>query len=107
MWTFSVFLYYRKVADPEICDNGEDDDNDGLIDCDDPDCDGAQNCGTGGSCEAPTSSSVSVANKVFVFPNEIRLSLLTPQKSQLSPLQVHLLDNVPPNKFYYKLLTPQ
>ena len=26
------------VADPELCDNGIDDDGDGLIDCDDPDC---------------------------------------------------------------------
>src|SRR5262249_52863218 len=29
---------------PEICDNGLDDDNDGLIDCADPDCIGQGNC---------------------------------------------------------------
>lgn len=28
----------------EICDNGQDDDGDGLTDCDDPDCKGASNC---------------------------------------------------------------
>ncbi len=28
-----------------LCGNGEDDDNDGLTDCDDPDCDGLGNCG--------------------------------------------------------------
>ena len=31
----------------EICDNGLDDDYDNLIDCQDPDCDGASNCGPG------------------------------------------------------------
>lgn len=30
----------------EICDNGVDDDGDGLVDCDDPDCDSDPNCGT-------------------------------------------------------------
>jgi len=29
---------YCGISTPEICDNGIDDDNDGLIDCDDPDC---------------------------------------------------------------------
>lgn len=38
----------------EICDNNIDDDNDGLIDCDDPDCSGATNCQTGGECTAPS-----------------------------------------------------
>lgn len=31
-------------ADPERCDNGVDDDGDGLRDCDDPDCDDALEC---------------------------------------------------------------
>ena len=31
-------LTVTVIADPEICDNGIDDDLDGLIDCDDPDC---------------------------------------------------------------------
>ncbi len=31
----------------EICDNGRDDDSDGLADCDDPDCRFAPNCQTG------------------------------------------------------------
>ncbi|NNE28652.1 MAG: T9SS type A sorting domain-containing protein [Saprospiraceae bacterium] len=32
--------------DPEICDNGIDDDGDGLTDCEDPDCSNASNCQT-------------------------------------------------------------
>jgi hypothetical protein len=32
------------VVDPELCDNGIDDDADGLIDCDDPDCVNDPNC---------------------------------------------------------------
>ncbi|MCB0630903.1 MAG: M43 family zinc metalloprotease [Saprospiraceae bacterium] len=38
----------------EICDNGIDDDNDGLIDCDDPDCGNDPNCQVGSECTAPT-----------------------------------------------------
>jgi len=30
---------------PEICDNGIDDDLDGLVDCEDPDCHGKETCG--------------------------------------------------------------
>lgn len=42
-------------ADPEICDNGIDDDGDGLIDCADGDCAGATNCAPPpGTCAAPT-----------------------------------------------------
>ncbi|MEQ8713440.1 MAG: tandem-95 repeat protein [Cyclobacteriaceae bacterium] len=33
------------AGDVEICDNGIDDDGDGLIDCFDPDCTGSTNCG--------------------------------------------------------------
>ncbi len=33
---------------PEICDNGIDDDGDGLIDCEDPDCASSENCGVSG-----------------------------------------------------------
>ncbi len=33
---------------PEICDNGLDDDGDGLIDCDDPDCTSTVSCGVAG-----------------------------------------------------------
>ena len=47
---------------PELCNNGSDDDGDGLIDCDDPDCDGDPNCATGGTCEAPNSTNANVAN---------------------------------------------
>ncbi|MEL7003616.1 MAG: GEVED domain-containing protein [Bacteroidota bacterium] len=32
-------------AFPEICDNGIDDDNDGLVDCEDPDCSASASCG--------------------------------------------------------------
>ena len=33
---------------PEICDNGLDDDGDGLVDCDDPDCTSTVSCGVSG-----------------------------------------------------------
>ena len=33
-----VIEYCDNIPPPEICDNGIDDDNDGLIDCADPDC---------------------------------------------------------------------
>ena len=43
-------LLFAPVSDcPEICDNGLDDDGDGLIDCDDVDCLAGPDCG--GSCE--------------------------------------------------------
>jgi len=49
------------TPDPELCYNGIDDDGDGFADCEDSDCDGDPNCTTGGTCVAPTSSSVNVA----------------------------------------------
>lgn len=33
---------------PEVCDNGLDDDGDGLIDCEDPDCTSSETCGVSG-----------------------------------------------------------
>ena len=40
----------------EICDNGIDDDGDGLVDCDDPDCSYASTCAPPpGDCAAPSS----------------------------------------------------
>ena len=33
---------------PEVCDNGLDDDGDGLVDCDDPDCTSTVSCGISG-----------------------------------------------------------
>lgn len=36
--------YAAPVAFPEICNNGIDDDNDGLVDCDDPDCTANAHC---------------------------------------------------------------
>ena len=36
----------------EVCDNGLDDDGDGLVDCEDPDCGGAANCLSGNLCAA-------------------------------------------------------
>jgi hypothetical protein len=38
----------------ENCTNGIDDDGDGLVDCDDPDCDTDPSCAPTGSCDAPT-----------------------------------------------------
>lgn len=40
----NVRIVYEAVPPDEICDNGIDDDGDGLIDCDDPDCDGHPAC---------------------------------------------------------------
>ncbi|MGA1044342.1 MAG: formylglycine-generating enzyme family protein, partial [Phycisphaerales bacterium] len=37
----------RSVSGWEICDNGIDDDGDGLVDCDDPDCVGRSGCEVG------------------------------------------------------------
>lgn len=34
---------------PEICDNGVDDDGDGLVDCEDPDCTSTVSCGVSGT----------------------------------------------------------
>ncbi len=42
-------------APTEICDNGIDDDGDGLVDCDDPDCAADPDCDTGGFCGDPNS----------------------------------------------------
>jgi hypothetical protein len=53
-----VFDELATIVDcPEFCDDGEDNDGDGLVDCDDPDCveDPActePSCGNG-SCEPP------------------------------------------------------
>jgi hypothetical protein len=39
---------------PERCDNAEDDDGDGLVDCADPDCHGSPACGTPEDCSNGT-----------------------------------------------------
>lgn len=46
----------------EICDNGLDDDGDGLIDCADPDCGSDPSC-TSTVCNAPTGVSASSSNQ--------------------------------------------
>lgn len=46
----------------EICDNGLDDDGDGLIDCADPDCGSDPGC-TSTACNAPTGVSASSVNQ--------------------------------------------
>jgi len=43
----SVTITEDCSTTPEICDNGIDDDGDGLTDCNDPDCANASNCSTG------------------------------------------------------------
>jgi hypothetical protein len=52
----------------EICDNGIDDDGDGLIDCDDPACSGVGNCpitsNTSGGSEGGLESNNRLSNKV-------------------------------------------
>ncbi|MFH1424308.1 MAG: hypothetical protein ABIG20_01365, partial [archaeon] len=45
----------------EICDDGKDNDKDGLVDCNDPDCEGAE------SCEATEAPSVSRVPQTFSF----------------------------------------
>ena len=56
-WTIIPNANLRAICNQEICDNGIDDDFDGLIDCADDDCSGAttisyavidENCGAGG-----------------------------------------------------------
>lgn len=56
-WTIIPESRLRPICYPEICDNGRDDDLDGLIDCEDDDCNGGsltsytvtdENCGSGG-----------------------------------------------------------
>ncbi|MGA1393611.1 MAG: choice-of-anchor L domain-containing protein, partial [Phycisphaerales bacterium] len=46
----------------EICDNGIDDDGDGLIDCDDPDCAAFPGCTKSGFCGDPQSGDCCEAN---------------------------------------------
>ena len=46
-WTYR----YESGWPEELCDNSADDDQDGLIDCADPDCEG-MTCAGGGSCAA-------------------------------------------------------
>lgn len=48
---------------PEICDNGIDDDGDGLTDCADPDCSSSPNCGVTTTCDAPTGVAASSSNQ--------------------------------------------
>ena len=56
-WTIVPNTNLRAICRQEICDNGLDDDLDGLFDCDDDDCSGSgamtysvidENCGSGG-----------------------------------------------------------
>ncbi|MEZ4961535.1 MAG: LamG-like jellyroll fold domain-containing protein [Saprospiraceae bacterium] len=56
-WTIIPGSVLSPICRPEICGNGIDDDNDGLVDCDDPDCSDNlaanyttvnENCGSGG-----------------------------------------------------------
>ena len=39
-----IVSLFPSGSDIEICDNGVDDDGDGLVDCEDPDCSAAANC---------------------------------------------------------------
>ena len=48
----------------EICDNGIDDDGDGLIDCDDPSCSGVANCPTQGSTSGGNSGGLESNNRL-------------------------------------------
>ena len=44
VWVDNLRLVYWAVAVPEVCDNGIDDDLDGLTDCDDSDCEEMPAC---------------------------------------------------------------
>lgn len=55
-----VYLYHTSC--PESCDNGIDDDGDGLIDCSDPDCDGIPNCPVDNCGERNTDGLVALYN---------------------------------------------
>jgi Calx-beta domain-containing protein/WD40 repeat protein len=56
--------------DAEICDNGIDDDGDGLIDCADPDCAGSPTCGDleSGGCRLGDGSNGSGNLAAFLLP---------------------------------------
>ncbi len=41
---YDITVTTRAAGEPEICDNGQDDDGDGFVDCDDLDCDGVRYC---------------------------------------------------------------
>lgn len=63
-----------KIQQPEICDNGIDDDGDGLIDCADPDC---------LSCSSPCGPIPSINPKIFNTANNGKGGLIPLNSSDL------------------------
>ena len=60
-------IFQQVSVYPEICDNGIDDDGDGLIDCVDPDCSTAANCQ--GACTVCSGTKTYICNANPVAPN--------------------------------------
>ncbi|MEO1256133.1 MAG: hypothetical protein AAFY41_14785, partial [Bacteroidota bacterium] len=59
---------------PEICNNGLDDDGDGLIDCEDPDCTASESCGVSGEIySSNTACESSIATYHTFFTNNSSL----------------------------------
>lgn len=60
---------------PEICDNGLDDDGDGLVDCEDPDCTASETCGVSGVIYGSTyACTESIATYHTFFTNNSNLT---------------------------------
>lgn len=60
---------------PEICDNGLDDDGDGLVDCEDPDCTSSETCGVSGTIFSSTfACKESIATYHTFYTNNSNLS---------------------------------
>ena len=69
VWTQVAEAVIRSAREAEICTNGADDDRDGLVDCDDPDCAAVPPCGGGGlglEADAAGSTALEDANEVEI-----------------------------------------
>ncbi|MGL5890844.1 MAG: hypothetical protein ACRC3B_13205, partial [Bacteroidia bacterium] len=51
--TLFLLFFASAISAQEICNNGIDDDNDGLADCQDPDCANFGTCPVRPSCSSP------------------------------------------------------
>ena len=86
----------------EICDNGIDDDGDGLTDCDDPDCTADVSCAVGGGGGGGLESNANVAEKIAARDynrtvNNISYDdpsvLPTFEAAQINPSEIGFRDN--------------
>ncbi len=82
----------------EICDNGIDDDGDGLVDCDDPSCSGVASCPTQGSISGGNSGGLESNNRLSQAIAERNYRRAKNPTIGLSeePLAQHSVENVMP-----------